>query len=112
MNCEKRYTIDLIVAKTGVCDDVAPLFQSGKYEYNSSFYALCKTNLKLNLNISVLDSNASIQTLSAVIREPCICTKEYLPVCGSDGMTYGNECVFNCEKRYVVDLTILKEGEC
>lgn len=45
-------------------------------------------------------------------REPCICTLEWAPVCASDKVTYGNICEFNCEKRYVVNLTVLKEGEC
>lgn len=36
----------------------------------------------------------------------CVCYMIYAPVCGSDGKTYGNDCLARCEK---VDFT---EGPC
>lgn len=42
----------------------------------------------------------------------CLCTKEYDPVCGSDRQTYGNKCVFECEKSKRNDLELMFYGDC
>ncbi|XP_017782597.1 PREDICTED: serine protease inhibitor dipetalogastin-like [Nicrophorus vespilloides] len=49
---------------------------------------------------------------AAVALEPCVCTFDYRPVCGSDGRTYGNLCGLKCEQRTDSTLTLAYHGEC
>ncbi|XP_061469376.1 ovomucoid-like [Rhineura floridana] len=45
--------------------------------------------------------------------EPIICTMEFRPLCGSDGETYDNLCLFCAAKwKRGGNLTIIHEGEC
>ncbi|CAH2093170.1 unnamed protein product [Euphydryas editha] len=43
---------------------------------------------------------------------PCVCTRNLTPVCGSDGKTYNNPCLLNCQRLENKDLQIEKFGPC
>lgn len=44
--------------------------------------------------------------------ELCACPRIYWPVCGSNGITYGNECSINCAKKKKAGLKIVNDGPC
>ncbi|XP_075980677.1 thrombin inhibitor rhodniin-like isoform X2 [Anticarsia gemmatalis] len=55
----------------------------------------------------------SAQICVTLARHPCVCTKEYRPVCGSDGVTYSTKCTLEC-KAYESGrpITVKHEGPC
>lgn len=55
-------------------------------------------------------NSASIE--STLEEDTCVCTREYAPVCASDGVTYSNSCNFECERGLNEELTIKFDGEC
>ena len=55
----------------------------------------------------IIISALIILTTSPLFADNCICTKQWQPVCGKNGKTYGNACEAQCAK-----MPIVKQGKC
>ncbi|XP_061778794.1 serine protease inhibitor Kazal-type 1-like [Nerophis lumbriciformis] len=53
------------------------------------------------------------EPICSAIKGPVMCAMIYMPVCGSDGFTHGNECML-CGKRQktMENILIVKDGPC
>lgn len=68
--------------------------------------------IPLIVQSSSIPTTCSCTTTTAKPQSSCICPLYVDPVCGSDGVTYGNICFFNCAKQKNPKLTVAYKGEC
>lgn len=54
----------------------------------------------------------SIQTTTTKPQEYCDCNRTFLPVCGSNGKSFTNECFLNCAAKNDASLQIVSNGIC
>lgn len=79
-----------------MCADVDdPVCTTDGTMKNSCFFKKeqCKTP-----HVELLSSRGPCEPIAIMPRCPATCTQEYVPVCASNGMIYGNECLFRQAK--------------
>lgn len=87
-----------------------PICGSDDTTYNNE--CLFKCEKRRNKNLEIKHRGECADEINVIEEELCGCTDEYVPVCGSDGHTYENLCMLNCEKRKKSELTLKYKGEC
>lgn len=134
-DCEKQRNHNLKENYRGECDnevtnfpaedicicpfDLSPICGSDGKTYSNECSMKCEQRKHSDLSLKhagecgkgIPNANYKVIEMDSVT-EQCECPFSYLPVCGSDGRTFSNECEFDCEKEINKNLKISYTGTC
>lgn len=138
LNCEKEKRTDLKLKYIGECgnevhilpepieencactDEYFPVCASDDQTYSNECMLNCEKRKKVNLFLKYVgECGKRIEIPEGIeykiqndVDTECACTRVFAPVCGSNGITYANQCTFNCAKKSNKNLVIEHQGEC
>ena len=75
---------------------------------------ICYHKIRMFCTINLVGGGGAGNSYASPDDCPQFCTKIYLPVCGTNGKTYGNECTLKAEacSNPSEQIGIAYEGEC
>lgn len=88
----------------------SPVCGSNNQTYTNECEFDCKKRSNNQLEIKHTGECKSMTQM--LPRAECICNFMYRPVCGTDNITYSNECILNCSKRENPNLNVKRHGRC
>jgi len=81
----------LSIKSVGECSSVAKSKEAQRLQRVSKPHG--------SLALPKVDKTSSSKAVTTCVPDECGCSNEFHPICGADGITYGNECLMECNKK-------------
>uniref|UniRef100_A0A336ML68 CSON013823 protein n=1 Tax=Culicoides sonorensis TaxID=179676 RepID=A0A336ML68_CULSO len=114
----------LRILREGRCTSISNGYNTGGFAVNKTIrgYQVIVKKIKLKMENSSIKLMLFITVIASIKGKPqnnnhlCTCPQTYKPVCGSNGRTYPNTCLFRCQAETPygrrTTLRILRDGNC